>query len=65
MAKGKNMDSKFIKGNAEGPNKPNAGSKKGSKSGDYAHRDQSKNVPNPGNLNAIKEWNKGKHSTKE
>lgn len=65
MAKGKNMDSKFIKGNAEGPNKPNKGSRRKEKSGDYAHRDQSKNVPNKGNLNAINMWNKGEHSTKE
>lgn len=63
MAKGKNMDSKFVKGNAEGPNKPSRGKKKGS--GSYAHRDQGKSIPNKGNLNVINKLNNSTHSTKE
>lgn len=51
--------------NVEGPNKPGSSNSKNKDSGKYAYRDQSKNVPNPGNIGAINEWNKGEHSTKD
>lgn len=56
MAKGKNMDNKFIKGNTEGPNSPKHSRDKG---GNYAHRDQGSNIPNKGNLNVISKLNQG------
>lgn len=62
MAHGKNMQSKFIEGNSEGPNSPKEGKRSG-KGANYAHRDQGKNIPNKGNIGAISRLNKNKPKT--